>query len=100
MIELAVLTAIWTSWVGTCLGAGAGAAAGAAAGAGAAAAGWAEGAAVAARAPACPAAMGWYSPKKALLWFWPSILAEPLVFLPTVSQPSSAWQYSRHFDPI
>ena len=90
MMELAVLKAIWNPYGGTCLGASAGVAAVAAAGAGAAAAGWAMGAVVAARTPAWLAAFGWYSPKNALLWFWPSIFAEPLAFLPTVSQPSSA----------
>lgn len=81
------------------LGAGAEAgAAGAAAGC-AGADGWAAGAGAAAGRDAWLAAIGRYSPRNALLWFWPSILAELLFFLPTVSHPSSAQRQLSHVSP-
>ena len=61
-------------------GAAAGCAGGWVAGAGA---GWAAG------REAWLAAIGRYSPRKALLWFWPSILVELLLLRTTVSHPSS-----------
>lgn len=71
------------------LGAGcAGVAAAAAAGAAAAAAAGAA-AVLAAAGAERAAATGVYSPRKALVWLWSPILADPFL-RPTVSQPSSA----------